>query len=79
MAGRITGSKRCLEKKKKANWQYSFQNKLYSASYTHTKVKSNLPKGICQLSKQKIGSSNYTCYKWIKWILSMNHIQSCLV
>lgn len=54
--------KDCLEKKK-ANWQYSFQNKLYSASYTHTKVKSNLPKGICQLSKQKIGSSRYTCYK----------------
>ena len=64
---RINGKKNnrevkdCLEKK--ANWQYSFQNKLYSASYTHRKVKSNLPKGICQLSKQKIGSSNYTCYK----------------
>ena len=54
--------KDCLGKKI-ANWQYSFQNKLYSASYTHTKMKSNLPKGICQLSKQKIGSSNYTCYK----------------
>lgn len=38
-----------------------------------------MPKGICQLSKQEIGSPNYTCYKWTKWILSMNHSQSCPV
>lgn len=77
---RINGKKNsregkdCLEKNK---LQYALQNKLYS--YTHTKVKSNLPKGICQLSKQKTGSPNYTCYKWAKWVLSTNHAQRCPV
>ena len=66
---RINGKKNngkgkdCSEKQNKINRQYAFQNKLYPASYTHTKVKSNLPKGICQFSKQKIDSPNYTCYK----------------